>query len=408
MASRETVDRSAPGVQLCLQVDGAEERLDLGDRLLGFSFEDSDNKTDKATIQVDNWDLRFFQSRLIAAGALLEVSWGYPGRMSPVRSMVIRNVKGFAALQIEAHDRSVLLNNQQRCRVFESVTRSDVARQIAEENGFTGSFVEVEATEETFDCINQIGETDARLMRRLARREGFRFYIDETGFHWHSRRFGEAPVKCYRYFTDPQQGSLLLPTFEKSVFGRPGRVRVRGRNAARRADIEESGSDAETERDTLGEVIEMVDPQTGATSLDRRNATESVRNTAASTEGRARREANARFRNASRHTIQMKFPAVGDPEQLAKSIVEIEGLTELLSGRFYVENVKHRVVPLPYIMTMELTKDGTGRLARRVERARQSAGRPNRQAPREENEPRQVEVVDPVTGETRIEYRRRR
>lgn len=157
------VPRSEPQVLLRVKVDGADERVALGDRLVGFTFEDSDNKTDKASTRLDNWDLFFFDSPLIVKGALLEVSWSYRDRMSPVRELVVRTVEGFTTLQVEAHARSVLMNRLAMCRVFDNVTRADVARRIAEENGFSGAFAEIEDTEEIFECINQAGETDARL-----------------------------------------------------------------------------------------------------------------------------------------------------------------------------------------------------------------------------------------------------
>jgi len=400
------VPRSEPQVLLRVKVDGADERVDLGDRLVGFTFEDSDNKTDKASIQIDNWDLFFFDSPLIVKGALLEVSWGYPDRMSPVRELVVRKVKGFTTLQIEAHAKSVLMNREQKCRVFESVTRADVARQLADENGFSGSFAEIEDTEEVFECINQAGETDARLLTRLGRREGFRFWVDQTGFHWHSRRFDQPPTRVYRYYTDPGQGDILSVSLDNDVLSKPGRSRVRGRNPRRRSTIDVSGSDADTPRDSLGEVIEVVDPETGTTTLDRRNATVSVRSSAASSEGRAQREANARFRTSSRKTVELKLRVVGDPEQLAKAIVAVQGISQFLSGKYYVKSAKHVISSSGYTLDLECNKDATGRMARRVERARRSAGRPNRAPRRSRDELREVETVDPETGTTRVEYRR--
>jgi len=400
------VPRSEPLVLLRVKVDGADERVDLGDRLIGFTFEDSDNKTDKASIQIDNWDLFFFDSPLIVKGALLEVSWGYPDRMSPVRELVVRKVKGFTTLQVEAHAKSVLMNRIAMCRVFEDVTRADVARQIAEENGFSGAFAEIEDTEEVFESINQAGETDARFLTRLARREGFRFWVDQTGLHWHGRRFDQPPARVYRYFTDPNQGDILSVSLDNDVLAKPGRSRVRGRDARRRTSIDVSGSDADTPRDSLGDVIEVVDPETGTTTLDRRNATASVRSSAASSEGRARREANARFRSSSQKTVELKLQVVGDPEQLAKSIVEVQGISQFLSGKYYIKNVKHVLSSSGYTMELDCIKDATGRMARRVERARTSAGRSNRAAPRSRDELRPVDVVDPETGWTRVEYRR--
>lgn len=398
--------RSAPQVRLRVQTGGASERVDLGDRLIGFTFEDSDGKTDKASLQLDNWDLRFFDSKLVVKGAILDVSWGYPDRMAPERSLVVRRVKGFAVLTVEAHAQSVLLHREQKCRAFEQKSRSQVARQIAREHGFTDAFVHIEDTAEVYGCINQAGETDARLLARLARREGFQFYVDQTGLHWHSRRFGDAPVRVYRYYTDPGQGDILGIHIDNDVLAKAGRAAVRGRDPKRRQTIAAAGSDAETVRDSLADVLEVVDPETGTTTLDARNATASVRPSAASTPGRAKREADARFRTSSRQTVQLRMQAVGDPAQTAKSIIEIQGITALLSGKYYVKRAKHILSTSGYLMELDCSKDGTGRLARRVERAKESAGRPNQAPARSPGELEPIEVVDRETGATQLAYRR--
>ena len=93
MSAQDIVQRSEPLLRLTVEADGTRERVELGTRLLGFTFEDSDHKTDKASLQLDNFDLSFFDSKLVVKGALLEVSWGYPGRMSPVRTLVVRRVQ---------------------------------------------------------------------------------------------------------------------------------------------------------------------------------------------------------------------------------------------------------------------------------------------------------------------------
>lgn len=398
--------RSAPHVHLRVQTGGASERVDLGDRLLGFTFEDTDGATDKASLQLDNWDLSFFDSTLVVKGAILDVSWGYPDRMAPERSLIVQRVKGFAVLQVEAHARSVLLHRAQTCRAFEQMTRSQVARQIAREHGFDDAFVHIEDTTEVYGCINQAGETDARLLARLARREGFRFYVDQTGLHWHSRRFGDPPVRVYRYYTDPGQGDVLGIDIDNDVLAKTGRTAVRGRDPRRRQTIEAAGSDAETVRDSLGDVREVVDPETGTTTLDARNGAASVRPSAASTPGRAKREADARFRTSSRQTVKLRLQAVGDPAQTAKSIIEVQGITALLSGKYYVKRAKHILGTSGYLMELDCIKDGTGRIARRVQGTKESAGRPNQAQARDPGELAAIEVVDRETGETQLEYRR--
>ena len=322
--------------------------------------------------------------------------------MSPVRSLVVRRVQGFTVLQVEAHAKSVLLHRQQRCRSFEHMTRSAIVRQIAREHGFDPAFVHVEDTSEVYACANQAGETDARFLARLAAREGFRFYVDETGFHWHARRFDQAPVRVYRYYTDPGQGEILDIRIDNDVLAKPGRVDVRARDPKQRKTINAAGSDAETKRDTLGGLIEVVDPETGRTVLEQRNATASVHASAAAGAGRTKREADARFRTSSQESVKLTMRAVGDPAQSAKCVIEIQGISALLSGKYYVKSIKHAFGAGGYTMELACIKDATGRM----EQGRASAAKPNLATAKDPNELRPIELVDPETGRTELAYRR--
>ena len=401
------IDRSAPGVRITLLPDeraASGEPLDLGDRIIGFTFEDAERKADKVSLQLDNFDLSLFDREDLMGGAALEVSWGYPGNMAVPRRVVVKKLKGFTTLTIEGQATSVLLNREAKTRSWENVTRAEVARQVAEEHGHEGEFIDVDDTEEVFDVINQSGETDARFLRRLAAREEFEFYVDDGGFHFHERRQDAAPTHVFTWFADPGRGDVLSINVESDLVKRAGRVTVRGRDPMQRTTIESSTSNDTADRSTLAEVVEVVDPETGSTSLETRNATASVHPTSASTEGRARRESAARFRRAERATVKLSMRVVGDPTLHAKSIVELRGVSGLLSGKYYVSDVKHVVSSSGYTCDLKLSRDGQGQRARRL--AREQRGERNTSRPRTDGEMTQVEAVDPETGATRIEYRR--
>ncbi|MGX8249675.1 hypothetical protein, partial [Escherichia coli] len=89
--------------------------------------------------------------------------------------------------------------------------------------------------------------------------------------------------------------------------------------------------------------LEVVDPKTGTTTLLKRNATASVAPTSSSTPTAAGREAEARFVKAERETVKLTMQVVGDPSLAAKSIVEVHGISSLLSGKYYVTDAKHSI-----------------------------------------------------------------
>ena len=400
------LDRSAPGVRVTLLPDEqaeAGEPLDLDGRILAFTFEDTEGKADQVSIQLDNFDLSLFDREDLAGGAVLEVSWGYPGHMAPPRRVVVRRLKGFTTLTLEGRATSVLMDREAKTRAWESMSRSEIARAIAEEHGYQGSQIDVEDTGEALDVVNQVAETDARFLRRLAGREELEFYVDDGGFHFHQRRHSDAPTHVFTWYADPERGDVLSIHVDSELGRRTGRVTVRGRDPLTRSTLEAIANNDSAERQTLAEVVEVVDPETGTTTLQTRNATASVRPTSATTATRAEAEAQARFRRAERGTVKLSMQVVGDPSLRAKTVVEVRGISGLLSGKYYLTDVKHLISSSGYVCELKLTRDGSGQRARPA--AQEQQGEHNRNAPSTGGAMTEVEVVDPETGATQIEYR---
>ena len=234
-------ERDAPVFTVKVQPEGkAAERLDLSDKVLSFAFEDQEKKADKLTITVDNFDLANFDDPTWAKGNVLEVSWGYAGQTAPARQMVIKSVKGFQVLTVVAHAKSVLMDRQVRSRVFDNVTRAQVVRRVAGEHGYSGADLDVEDTNTVHAHISQARMTDAQFLRKLALRQGFEFYVDATGLHWHARRLGQKPKRTLIWYTDPGQGDVLSIDVENDVTAKPGEVVVKGRDPLAKKAIEAS------------------------------------------------------------------------------------------------------------------------------------------------------------------------
>jgi uncharacterized protein len=400
------IDRSAPGIRItALPSEKASDGtpVALGGRVIGFTYEDCEAKADRVSLQLDNFDLNLFEREELMGGAIIEVSWGYPGNMAPPRRAVVKKVKGFTTLTVEAHALSTLMNQEVKSRTWEGVTRAFVARQIAEGHGFQGEFLDVQETDETFDVINQAAETDARFLKRLASREGFDFIVDHTGFHFRERRQDTPPAQVLTWYTDPERGDILSIDVESDLTTRAGRVTVKGRDPLAKTTIESSTTSADSDRATLGDVVEVVDPETGTTTLEKRNATRVVRPTSAATIGRAKRESAARFRRAERATVKLSMRVVGDPMLAAKQVIELRGVPPRLSGKYYAKQVRHVIASSGYVCDLKLTRDSKGRVPTRQER--EQGGEKNTHEPVERGALKPVEVVDPETGAIRIEYR---
>jgi phage protein D len=395
-------DRSAPAFVVKVAPEGqGAQRVDLSERVLSFSFEDAEKKADKLALSVDNWDLANFDDPIWKKGTILEVSWGYAGDMAPARQVVIQKVTGFQVLSVEGHAKSILMNKIARCRTFENTTRSAVVRKLAEENGYGATAQDIEDTEVVLPAITQARQTDAQFLRRLAHREGFEFYDDFDGFHFHRRRLGQVPVRVLRWFTPPEVGEILSINVENDVTAKPGAFQAGGRDPLTKKDIKVAGSNSETKRETLAPVLEIVGKESGATHLETRNASETVRSTSEASAAAAKRQVDGAYRRTQHTTVKLSVSIVGDPGLVAKTVVEIQGIGQRLSGKYYVSQASHRRDSNAYVTDLKVLRDGHGQAGVA------SAGKPNRTSAQDHdpNALHALEVVDKETGKTEVQYR---
>jgi phage protein D len=397
------MDRRAAGVRVGILADVSTreaESAGLEGRVLSLRYEDAEAKADRLALELDNRDMSLFEREDLLGGALLEVSWGYRGAMAPPRRVVVQKVTGFEVLTVEAYALSVLMHRQERTRRFESQRASDVANLLAREHGFADAFATIESTERIHDVINQAAETDAALLRRLARREGFAFYVDDTGFHFHREDLRQAPTHTlgWRTSADVLVSSLRV---ESDVMRRVGKMSVRGRDPLNRATQEGAANSDTAARTTLGQGVAVIDPETGALSMEVRNASEAIR---VETTGDAQREAGSRFKEAERPTVKLSVETLGEPTLRAKTLVELRGLPPLLGGKYYVTEVRHTLDDQGYVCALKLVRDALGRRAGSA--LRPQGGEPNRAEKRTDGALTPVRHIDPETGAMRTEYRR--
>lgn len=398
-----TFSREAPTfyVKALQQGHATAERIDVTNIIRKFDYEDTEKAADKLTLEVDNFMLDNFDAPIFRKGATLEVSWGYFGNMTPTRTTVIQEVKGFQVLTVVALAKSILMNKVHKVRRFDRMTRSQAVSTIAAENGYGPEVQHIQDSEVVLDAIQQARETDAQFVMRLAKREGWQFYVDFDGFHFHERALGQRPLKEYVFYLD-QHGEILTLSVDNDVTAKPAQVQVKGRDLLAKQDFTVTANDATVPRTGLAPVLEIVDPVTGKTSLQQGTGQSTVAPTSDTNQATATRAAQGTFKNGQLTAVQLSMTAMGDPSQLAKSIVQVSGIRSL-SGKYYVSTVKHSLdASGKYVMDLKMRSDGRSQL---LPKGAASTAAQNTKAT--SNDPAKLtprEVVDPVTGLTKIVY----
>ncbi len=365
---------------------------DITASVLSLEYEEDEKKADQLTLTLRNNDLAYFDSPLFEKGTTLHVAWGYVGALSPVRELVVQKITGARTLKLVAQSKSVLMNTQTRVRTFEHRTRAEVARQIAEENGYGAELQDIEETSVRHAALAQAAQTDAQFLKRLADQEGFEFFVDFDGLHWHRRRLAQRPVRVLTYFLPPDVGEIKDFNVENDVTAKPSAVQVQGRDPLTKKAINVTADNESTARDALAPVIELIDRRTGESR--------ETRQTSETSPAAAKTEADAIFRRTQLTAVKLTLDLVGDPYLVAKTVVEVRGLGQRLSGKYYLRAVKHVLDANGYKMEVKAQTDGTQTGA-----AKSKGTQNDKNAPSDAEALTPIDLVDERTGEQRTEYK---
>src|SRR3990167_2025681 len=109
-------DRIRPFFFVTITSQGVSTKVDVTNRVLRFTYHDSEKKADTMTLDLDNFDMSFFDDPLWQHGNIIEFTWGYPGNPAPTRTAVIKTIKGFHRLHVEAHSKAMLMHQVKKSR----------------------------------------------------------------------------------------------------------------------------------------------------------------------------------------------------------------------------------------------------------------------------------------------------
>lgn len=107
------------------------EPLDISDKIISFRFDDEERKADRMEITLDNHDMVEFDNPAWKQGGVLEVSWGYPGQMTPARFGVIEKISGGRELRVEARGLEMLMHRAKTLKVFQNKTLYQLVEEVS-------------------------------------------------------------------------------------------------------------------------------------------------------------------------------------------------------------------------------------------------------------------------------------
>lgn len=345
-------------------IDGvgtADEMLDyLTSRILSFRFSDHARKKDMIEMNFRNEDYSLFDRPIFVKGQKLLVTWGFPGATAAPRRVIIVSIKGGREVTVRGHCTLSLFDKKKQSRFMAGVTDSEFVRAVASEYGYKGTLVHIDRTDERHDITQARWMTDARMMRKLAKRNGFDFYVDSTGLHWHKQPASREPFHNYIYKRDAGQGEILEPPeFEANLTKGVSKVRVVARDPLLRAVVEgTAGINDETDV-SLGNEDELFDPDDA--DLGNRGARISEDEVVIGglmTAAEAKLQARGRYRDTARKRYKLTLKVIGNARMGAKNLIGLWGdVSVSFSGLYHIHEVITDIAGGKFTMMLRGRKD---------------------------------------------------
>jgi phage protein D len=367
--------------------DGAgnsERVIDLH-RVKKLEYTDSQKQADKCVITVDNFDLSNFDDPIWAHGNIVTVSWGYVGNLSLTRECLITKVTGFTDLKVEARARSVLLDTEKKSRTFRNMSRAEIVAKIAKEYGYNEETLHIEDTGKRLGAVTQGALSDAQFLKKLAHQQGFEWFVDQDGLHFHAMKIDQVPLREFIYYTDPGYGDVISINVETDITRVATEVKKKGKDPATKQTIESKAVPEGQQSEVLlvaakdlrsgktvykGEILKtvllsgkefdnksLVKDRWRETALRPPHLYAPV-NVSPVTSTEAEHEGPAKLKKSQSTAVKITITAVGDPTMNAKTVIVLRCNSKRLTGNYYVREVTHSVDPGAYTMKLKVTSDG--------------------------------------------------
>lgn len=317
-----------------LTVDAQPLPAELYGTLTLVRVEESVQLPDTFLLRFDDPQFELLDRGLFTIGTTIEVAFRAEDDAVAVTGGEITAIaieqgrEGLHELVLTGFDLTHRLAREPKTRSFVQMTDADIVGQVADEYGFAA---QIEATGEVHPHVLQYDETDYAFLSRLARRDGFDFWIADQTLHYSPRPSSDAAPPVLRWGDNLHRFKVRISAAERC-----DEVTVQGWDPVAKRTIVGRATSGDTGT-TASAAVELAD--------DARRAFGPVRRFAGrfpvETQADADRLAASLLLRASGSEVFARGEAAGDPMLAAGSEVEVEQVGERMSGRYLVTSVRH-------------------------------------------------------------------
>lgn len=331
-----------------LRLRGRPVAKDVIRDVISVSYKDNVAEIDSFEVVINNWDaehrtFKYSDDPMFDPGAEIELRMGYRGR-DPLELMITGEITalkpafpagGQPTLAISGLNLLHRFRGQQESHTYIDKTDSEIAKEI-------GSRVKVNmrtdpGNEPRHAYLVQDSQYNLVFLMERARANGYDLLVEEPLDGPRRLYFGPSTQVRRESYRLVYGGSLVEFQPNLTTANQVGEVVVRGWDPIRKEKIEYRATLAELETQGLGA---GVAPGVQKAIEDRK---EIVATKVVESPAEARRLAIETLQQIAKGLVTATGSTVGLPKLRAGSVIEVGGLGERFSGRYFVTDTTHAV-----------------------------------------------------------------
>ena len=274
---------------------------------------------------------------VIQFGDKIEISYGYKDRLFPVITGIVTALSwgfdedNYLDLMVEGYDYLFLMMKNEKYRAWNNKTDAQVIKEITQKYPFQK--LNIENTAVQYPHIRQEGESDFNFLKRLARRNGYEFSVEEENF-----TFGLPGVDKKESFVLKFGKDLLEFVPKMDIAQQVSEVRVVGWDPEAKKEIIAHAKKVDIKNvDRHGKTgLEIIK------SVFKEEVVHEVRASVQESE-EAKNLAKSILHDISYQFVKAECRSIGIPALRPGKVIALENVGELFSRKYYIEKVTHEI-----------------------------------------------------------------
>jgi phage protein D len=291
------------------------------------------------TLVLVNWDpikgqVTWSDSDLVDVGNQVELQMGYKNRL---KLLMVGEITGLEpefstdalpTLVVRGYDLRHRLLRGRKTRSFTKMKDSDIAGQIAREQGLTG---QVKDSKVKLDYVLQANQTDLEFLQDRAGRIGYEVVVENKTLHFRPHQNKSQKVLTLKWEED-----IIEFTPRLNTMNQVGKVEVHGWNyKQKKTFIGQAAAGSET--------TTMKGSTSGPKKVNKAfgKATHVIVSESVCSQAEADQIAMGQFNDMALAYITGEGICAGQPDLRAGKVIEIAGVGKRFSGLYYITSTNH-------------------------------------------------------------------